>query len=81
MFGTGQALRERQVQSPKTKRTSVGGWPQARYQRHVENFHLHSSASVEDILHGVRDGRALIGGAAVAEMDPEGPAAPAEMGK
>jgi peptide chain release factor subunit 1 len=31
---------ERPVEGVKTKRTSQGGWSQARYQRHVENYHL-----------------------------------------
>ena len=29
------------IEGVKTRRTSQGGWSQARYQRHVENYHLH----------------------------------------
>lgn len=29
------------IQGTKTRRTTQGGWSQARYQRHVENYHLH----------------------------------------
>lgn len=29
------------IQGTKTRRTSQGGWSQARFQRHVENYHLH----------------------------------------
>lgn len=29
------------IEGTKTRRTSQGGWSQARYQRHVENYHLH----------------------------------------
>lgn len=29
------------VEGTKTRRTTQGGWSQARYQRHVENYHLH----------------------------------------
>lgn len=28
------------IEGTKTRRTSQGGWSQARYQRHVENYHL-----------------------------------------
>src|SRR3954468_16635497 len=28
------------IEGVKTRRTSQGGWSQARYQRHVENYHL-----------------------------------------
>ena len=32
------------------RRTKVGGWSQARYQRHVENFHLqHAKETVEEL--------------------------------
>ena len=34
----------------KTKRTSIGGSSQARYQRHVENFHLHHMKEVVEVL-------------------------------
>lgn len=29
------------IEGTKTRRTTQGGWSQARYQRHVENYHLH----------------------------------------
>jgi peptide chain release factor subunit 1 len=29
------------IEGVKTRRTTQGGWSQARYQRHVENYHLH----------------------------------------
>jgi hypothetical protein len=32
------------IQGTKTKRHSMGGWAQARYQRHVENYHLHHAS-------------------------------------
>lgn len=39
-----------EIQSVKTNRTQVGGWSQARYQRHVENFHLqHAKETVEEV--------------------------------
>jgi peptide chain release factor subunit 1 len=42
-----------QVQGVKTRRHSMGGSSQARYQRHVENFHLHHVKEVVDVLERV----------------------------
>jgi peptide chain release factor subunit 1 len=50
VFGLGAAEREQQVSNQKTRRTTMGGWSQARYQRHVENFHLHHIKEVVDVL-------------------------------
>lgn len=39
-----------EIQNEKTNRSQVGGWSQARYQRHVENFHLqHAKETVEEL--------------------------------
>ena len=39
-----------EIQNNVTNRTKVGGWSQARYQRHVENFHLqHAKETVEEV--------------------------------
>jgi peptide chain release factor subunit 1 len=35
------------IEGVKTRRTSQGGWSQARYQRHNENYHLHH---VKDVI-------------------------------
>jgi peptide chain release factor subunit 1 len=50
VFGLGRTEAHREVIGVKTKRTSVGGWSQARYQRHVENFHLLHMKEVVDVL-------------------------------
>ena len=34
------------IQNTVTNRTSVGGWSQARYQRHIENYHLQHAKEV-----------------------------------
>ena len=48
VFSTGMTEQSLNVQSPKTKHVKVGGWSQARYQRHVENAHLlHAKEVVE----------------------------------
>jgi len=50
---------ERQsIEGVKTRRTSQGGWSQARFQRHIENFHLQHVKDVVDALDRVvkRDG-------------------------
>jgi len=41
------------VNNLKTRRTSQGGWSQARYQRHIENFHLQHVKEVVDALERV----------------------------
>jgi peptide chain release factor subunit 1 len=53
VFGTGTRLGERTVVSPKTNRTAMGGWSQARYQRHVDNLHLHHAKEVVEVLERV----------------------------
>ncbi|HJT64843.1 MAG TPA: Vms1/Ankzf1 family peptidyl-tRNA hydrolase [Pyrinomonadaceae bacterium] len=53
VFATGRAVEEESVENVKTKRTSVGGWSQARYQRHEENYHLHHIKEVINVLERV----------------------------
>jgi peptide subunit release factor 1 (eRF1) len=50
VFGLGTAERTDRVTNVKTRRTSMGGWSQARYQRHSENFHLHHMKEVVTVL-------------------------------
>jgi peptide subunit release factor 1 (eRF1) len=53
VFATGRTVEEESVENVKTKRTSVGGWSQARYQRHEENYHLKHIKEVIDVLERV----------------------------
>jgi peptide chain release factor subunit 1 len=53
VFGLGGAETRREVNNVKTRKTSMGGWSQARYQRHMENFHLHHMKEVVDVLERV----------------------------
>ena len=53
VFATGKTVEEQTVQNVKTKHTSVGGWSQARYQRHEENYHLHHVKEVVQMLERV----------------------------
>lgn len=39
-----------QVAGTKTRRHSMGGWAQARYQRHIENYHQQHAKEVADML-------------------------------
>ena len=50
VFGFGKILAKQELTGTKTNRTATGGWSQARYQRHVENFHLHHCKEVVDAL-------------------------------
>lgn len=39
-----------QIEGTKTKRHKMGGWSQARYQRHIENYHQQHAKEVIDAL-------------------------------
>src|SRR5262249_25675224 len=47
VFSLGRTEREQQLQSDKTRRSAVGGWAQARYQRHTQNMH---KSHVKDVV-------------------------------
>lgn len=53
VFATGRAVQEESVDNVKTKHTSVGGWSQARYQRHEENYHVQHIKEVVDALNRI----------------------------
>ena len=50
VFDGGAVVANEEVKGVKTKRSSQGGSAQARFQRHVENFHLHHAKEVVDAL-------------------------------
>lgn len=50
VFGLGATQRSETVTNPKTRRTSKGGWSQARYQRRADNVHLHHVKEVVETL-------------------------------
>jgi peptide chain release factor subunit 1 len=50
VFAAGDVVAERDIIGVKTRSTSQGGWSQARYQRHISNFHLHHAKEVIDEL-------------------------------
>jgi peptide chain release factor subunit 1 len=50
VFSTGELVTQQNVKGVKTRRTSQGGWSQARFQRHVENFHVLHVKEVVDAL-------------------------------
>ncbi|MGH9903716.1 MAG: Vms1/Ankzf1 family peptidyl-tRNA hydrolase, partial [Pyrinomonadaceae bacterium] len=53
VFGRGATVEQEEIQNVKTKRTQVGGWSQMRFQRHVENYHLHHAKEVVETLERV----------------------------
>ena len=56
VFSAGEVVADREVKNVKTRSTSQGGWSQARYQRHLGNFHLqHIKDVVEALDRVVRD--------------------------
>jgi len=50
VFGLGTTERRERVENVKTRRTMMGGWSQARYQRHADNFHKQHVREVVDVL-------------------------------
>ena len=53
VFGLGKQLKEQQITNQKTNRTQIGGWSQARFQRHTDNYHLHHAKEVIETLERV----------------------------
>ena len=50
VFAAGRAIEREELQNVKTKHSKVGGWSQARYQRHEENYHLQHAKEVVEVL-------------------------------
>lgn len=50
VFGLGGRQDEERVDNTKINRTEMGGWSQARYQRHVDNYYLHHAKEVVEAL-------------------------------
>ena len=50
VFGVGEKLDEAKVKNQNVNKTQLGGWSQARYQRHIENYYLHHAKEVVDAL-------------------------------
>jgi peptide subunit release factor 1 (eRF1) len=53
VFALGAATRHDTVTNVKTRRTQMGGWSQARYQRRADNFHKQHMKEVVDLLEKV----------------------------
>ena len=53
VFAAGHAVEREDVENVKTKQAKVGGWSQARYQRHQKNYHLQHAKEVVEILEKV----------------------------
>jgi peptide chain release factor subunit 1 len=50
VFASGELVGEQDVQGTRTRRHSQGGWSQARFQRHIENYHVQHIKDVVDAL-------------------------------
>jgi peptide subunit release factor 1 (eRF1) len=53
VFGLGAIEQRTEVTGVKTRRSSMGGWSQARYQRRAENFHQQHIKEVVETLDGI----------------------------
>jgi peptide subunit release factor 1 (eRF1) len=50
VFAANTVERSEQIEGTKTRRHKMGGWAQARYQRHIDNFHLQHAKEIADTL-------------------------------
>ncbi|HJR60039.1 MAG TPA: Vms1/Ankzf1 family peptidyl-tRNA hydrolase [Vicinamibacterales bacterium] len=50
VFAAGELVSQQDLKGEKTRRSSQGGWSQARFQRHIENFHLQHAKDIVDAL-------------------------------
>lgn len=50
VFSTGELVTQQEVVGQKTRRTSQGGWSQARFQRHITNFHQQHAKDIVEAL-------------------------------
>src|SRR5687768_5026976 len=56
VFAAGRAVEKEELENVKTKHAKVGGWSQARYQRHEQNYHMqHAKEVVDNLEKIVRD--------------------------
>jgi peptide chain release factor subunit 1 len=50
VFAAAELVSQREVKGMKTRRSQQGGWSQARFQRHISNYHLHHMKEVVEAL-------------------------------
>ncbi len=50
VFAAAELVSQREVKGVKTRRSQQGGWSQARFQRHISNYHLQHVKDVVDAL-------------------------------
>jgi peptide subunit release factor 1 (eRF1) len=50
VFASRRAVDHKELQNVKTKQAQIGGWGQSRYQRHLENYHLHHAKEALEVL-------------------------------
>ncbi len=56
VFAANTVEQQDRIENPKTVRHKMGGWSQARYQRHTDNYHLqHAKEVVEAIARIARE--------------------------
>jgi peptide subunit release factor 1 (eRF1) len=53
VFAVNAIEKSNQIDGTRTRRHKMGGWAQARYQRHVENYHIQHAKEVVDALAAV----------------------------
>ena len=59
VFSTGTTVGAVEIHNPKTKHSKAGGWSQARFQRQVDNVHLHHAKEVVERLDAIVHAEAI----------------------
>jgi peptide subunit release factor 1 (eRF1) len=59
VFAANAVVKTEAIEGQKTKHHKKGGWSQARYQRHTENFHLHHAKEVVDAIERIARDEAI----------------------
>ncbi len=59
VFAAGEIVAEHAINNVKTRSTSQGGWSQARYQRHIVNFHQQHAKEVVEALDRIVRGECI----------------------
>jgi peptide subunit release factor 1 (eRF1) len=59
VFAANAVVKTEAIEGQKTKHHKKGGWSQARYQRHTENFHVHHAKEVVDAVERITRDEAI----------------------
>ena len=53
VFARGKTVQRDEIKNVKTRGSKAGGWSQARYQRHTEQYHAQHAKEISDVLEDI----------------------------